>query len=212
MTKENYSDLTLILDRSGSMSSIKDDVIGGINTFIEEQKKVDGNIMFTLVQFDSVNSHEVIYNAVPINKIKDFKHFKPRSLTPLLDAVGTTIVETGERFSKMKEMDRPSKVVIIIFTDGYENASKEYNKKKIKEMVEHQTKIYNWQFIFLGANIDAFAEGFDMGFSVETTSDLNKNKSGQAMKMTAEKIASYCRSSGNRDDLCYSDEDRKSLQ
>ena len=212
MTKKNLSDVTLLLDRTGSMASIQSDVVGGVNEFIKEQKKINGDVLFSLIQFDSIDPNEVIYNAIPVETVEEFINYIPRSATPLFDAVGTTIANTGNRLSKMKEEDRPSKIVIVVFTDGYENASKEYNKKKIKEMVKHQTSVYNWQFIFLGADIDAFAEGGNMGFDTNTTSGLNKAKVFHAIQGVGIKVSGYCAPSGCYQDLCYSDQDRENLQ
>ena len=211
MTKKNLSDVTLLLDRTGSMASIQSDVVGGVNAFIEEQKKADGEANFTLIQFDSVDPNEVIYDCVSIEKVEEFKNYIPRSTTPLLDAVGTTIANTGQRLSNIKEEDRPSQVVIVVFTDGYENASKEYSREKIREMVKHQTSVYKWQFVFLGADIDAFAEGGSMGFSGQTTSGLNKNKVFKAMKNVGNKVGKY-RSNNMASSLHYSNEDRESLK
>ena len=211
--KNNLTDITFLLDRTGSMSSIASDVVGGVNTFIEKQKAAPGEALFTLIQFDSLDPHEVIHNAKPIHGVPEMQQndFVPRSTTPLLDALGMAIAKTGERLSKVSEQDRPGKVIFVVFTDGYENASKEYKKEKIAEMVKHQTEKYQWDFIFLGAGIDAFAEAGQIGVSMFTTANVNLAKTHDAIEMAAKKVASY-RGTGLRSSLNYTDDERSAIQ
>jgi len=157
----NLTDLTVVLDRSGSMQACQTDAEGGLNAFVEKQKKEPGECWFTLVQFDT--EYEFVHRATNIQDVPPHK-LQPRGSTALLDAVGRAIVETGIRLREMAENDRPGLVIMVIITDGQENSSKEYTKAKIKEMIEHQTNVYKWQFTFLGANQDAFAEAGAMGF------------------------------------------------
>ena len=116
--------------------------------------------MFTLVQFD--HEYQFVHRGIPIRTVPHCQ-LVPRGNTALLDAVGRAIVETGERLSKMNEADRPALVVVVIITDGQENASKEFSRTKIKEMISHQQSAYKWQFTYLGANQDAFAEAGSLG-------------------------------------------------
>lgn len=160
--RKDLSDLTVVLDRSGSMHVCQSDAEGGLNRFVEDQKKRPGEALFTLVQFDT--EYEFVHRAVPIGKVPHCS-LVPRGNTALLDAVGRAIVETGERLAKMPEADRPGLVVFVIITDGQENSSREFTKTKVQEMISHQQDVYKWQFIYLGANQDAFAEAGDLGIA-----------------------------------------------
>ena len=158
MPKKDHAELVCIIDRSGSMEAIRSDVIGGFNTFIESQRQVPGTASVTLVLFD--NQYEVAYQNVDLKSVENLtdKTFVPRGTTALLDAVGRTINEVGARLAKTDEHDRPEKVMVCILTDGMENASKEFSRTKIHEMITHQRDNYQWEFSFLAANQDAFAE------------------------------------------------------
>ena len=160
--KTNFSDVTVVLDRSGSMISCKTDAEGGVNAFIQEQKKLPGECVFSLVEFDT--EYNFVHKARPIADVTPYTLI-PRGSTALLDAVGRAVNETGERLAAMKEEDRPSLVVFVIVTDGYENASVEFTRAQIREMIERQQKEYSWQFTFLGANQDAFAEAGSLGIN-----------------------------------------------
>jgi Mg-chelatase subunit ChlD len=155
-----YSEVVCIIDRSGSMISIRQDAIGGFNTFLDEQRKGEGRTALTLVQFD--NKYEVMYESTPIDEVEDLtdKTFKPRGTTALLDAIGRTIKDTIARLGGSH--DRPRSVVFAIVTDGQENSSVEYNRDQIKELIQGQ-EAAGWHFFFLAANQDAFAEATAMG-------------------------------------------------
>lgn len=166
--KEDLTEIVLIVDRSGSMASIKEDAQGGFNEFIEEQKKLEGEARVTLIQFDT--EIDTVYDNVNINEVKEYTLI-PRSMTALLDAVGYTISKVGERLSNTPEEEKPSKVMVCIITDGQENSSKEYDRTKIKEMIEHQRTKYSWEFVFIGANVDAFSEAGSLGVLYSATYD-----------------------------------------
>src|SRR5262249_34920935 len=151
--RKDLTDITVVVDRSGSMAACQSDAEGGLNTFINEQKRLPGESLFTLVQFDT--EYEFVHKGIPIRDVPPY-HLVPRGSTALLDAVGRAIIETGERLRNMKEADRPGLVVFVILTDGQENSSREFQLAKIKEMVQHQQDVYKWQFTYLGANQDAF--------------------------------------------------------
>lgn len=157
MPKPNFSDITLVLDRSGSMESIASDTVGGVARFIEDQKKAPGTADLTLTLFD--HEYTPVHKAVPLASVPPFtdKDFVPRGNTALLDAVGRSIVETGERIAALPEGDRPAAVVFVIVTDGLENSSREYSRAKVAEMIKHQQEVYSWTFLFLAANQDAIA-------------------------------------------------------
>src|SRR5262245_6947114 len=169
----NMTDLTIVLDRSGSMQACRDDAEVGLNAFVEKQKQRPGDCWFTLVQFDT--EYEFVHKATRIQDVPPHK-LQPRGATALLDAVGRAIVETGERLKAMAEADRPGLVAMVVITDGHENSSRDYTKTKIKEMIEHQTNVYKWQFTFLGANQDAFAEAGAMGFARGAVADYSVTK------------------------------------
>jgi len=156
------TEIIMVLDKSGSMESIKSDTIGGFNHFLKDQQKEPGEANLTLVFFDTTYT---IYPAKPIKTIKPLNHktFVPGGCTALLDAIGRAVIETGKRLADMQEVDRPDKVIMVIMTDGLENASLEHNHQQVKDMIKHQEEKYSWKFIFLGAGPDAFAEGTSLG-------------------------------------------------
>ena len=163
MTKANFIEIIVVLDRSGSMSTCVHDTIGGFNTFINEQKKAPGEAKLTLVQFD--DRYEIVYNGKDIKDIPALttETYVPRGMTSLFDAVMKTSIDVGDRLAKTPESERPSLVIFVILTDGHENSSREFKLAQVKDMIKHQTEKYNWQFLFLGAGQDSFqAEGIGM--------------------------------------------------
>ncbi len=163
------TDITFVVDRSGSMESIRSDAEGGINSFLVQQKALPGKAVLTLVQFDT--EYEFVHNGVPLGKV-GYYQLVPRGSTALLDAMGRAIKETGERLAKMPEAARPGLVIFVVMTDGMENASVEYSKAKVNEMVRHQQEAYNWKFTFLGANQDAMAEAKDLGIDQDGAAEF----------------------------------------
>ncbi|HBD92996.1 MAG TPA: hypothetical protein DC057_02360 [Spirochaetia bacterium] len=165
----NLTEIVFILDRSGSMQSLVDDTIGGFNSFVENQKKLPGEAHLTTVLFDEM--YEILHNGVNLKSINPLTRteYYARGMTALLDAIGKTINTVGERLSDMNEKNRPHKVIFVITTDGAENASKEFNQQQIKSMIEHQTNRYNWEFVFLGANMDAVSVGDSYGITRSAT-------------------------------------------
>jgi uncharacterized protein YegL len=168
--KNNYSDLTLVLDRSGSMSSIAEETIAGFNEFVDNQKRLPVEAFFSLVQFDDV--YELVHDGIPIQDVPllDNHTFVPRGSTALLDAIGKTIDDVGKRLASLDEDQRPEKVVVVIITDGQENSSTQYNLSDINEKISHQRNAYKWEFLFLGANQDAIATAVNVG--IRSTSAL----------------------------------------
>lgn len=158
-------DITLVLDESGSMGPLQLDTIGGVNRFLADQRKLPGSCHVSVVKFNDTS--KPVYLARDIKDAPDLttESYAPEGSTALLDAVGFAIDEAGSRFKAMKEEDRPGKVIFVIVTDGEENASRTRKKADIKDAVERQKNIYKWEFVFLGANIDAFAEGYSLGIS-----------------------------------------------
>jgi len=184
--RSDLTDITLVVDRSGSMARICEDAEGGVNTFIDQQAREPGDALLTLVQFDS--EYEFLHEGVPIENVSRYD-LVPRGATALLDAVGRAINETGERLAKLAESDRPGLVIFVVVTDGYENASKEFGKPQIKQLIERRQRDSGWQFTFLGANQDAFAEAGSMGFHAAGVADYAADKVSAAYLATSGKVA-----------------------
>ena len=163
--KQDYTHITVILDRSGSMESIRDDTTGGFNVFLEKQKAEPGQATLTLVQFDSQDPYEVIHGFKPIADIPalDRETYVPRGGTPLLDALGRGINDLEQSIGKLAEADRPAKVVFAIVTDGKENASSEFTKDQVEQMIKRKTEKDEWQFVFLSNGLAAIAEAKGLG-------------------------------------------------
>lgn len=207
--KENYTDINIVLDRSGSMDTIKSDTIGGFNSFLSKQKQVAGEATITLVQFDDI--YEEVYKAIPLENapLLNDDTFIPRNTTALLDAIGKTIVETGKRLASMNDDERPDKVIFVILTDGLENASREYRIEQINQMISHQRDVYKWEFIFLGANQDAIATASNMGIAQTHALTYAANTIGtqKAFDAVAGHVAAY--RANIAPSASFSDEDRE---
>jgi hypothetical protein len=184
--KLDLTDITLVIDRSGSMEAIREDAEGGVNAFVREQAQQTGEALLTLVQFDT--EYEFVHQGVPVKRAPAYK-LVPGGSTALLDAVGRAINETGDRLAKMAEPDRPGLVIFVIVTDGMENASREFSKAKIKEMIDRQQTQYRWQFTFRGANQDAFAEAGGMGIAACGVANYAADKVMAAFVGTSKKVA-----------------------
>jgi len=189
MTDPNLTHITVILDRSGSMASIDKDTVGGFNTFVEEQQKAPGTATMTLIRFD--NEAKADYIDKPIKDVPKLHSVEPRGMTAMLDAIGKGINELGEKLSKLPEEQRPSRVIVVIITDGDENASKEFNHVQIKKMVEHQHKKYNWAFTYLGANQDAVLAARNMGISAANSSSFVGTNVRCAFRAASNVVGSY---------------------
>jgi len=187
--RNDLADVSFVLDRSGSMSSVREDTIGGFNSFIEAQQKLPGECLATLMQFD--DQHDVLYSGKPIKDVPKLtaETFVPRRSTALLDAIGRTIVATGARLAAMPEADRPEKVMFVILTDGGENASREFNRKQIFDMIKLQTETYKWDFVFIGANQDAIATGASLGVMAGKSMTYASNSAGT--KAAFESMSAY---------------------
>ena len=156
--RKGLTEIVFILDRSGSMSGLEADTIGGYNSLIAKQKKEEGEAYISTVLFD--DTCEVLHDRVPLDRILPMtdKEYYVRGCTALLDAVGGAIHHIGNVHKYAREEDRPEKTLFIITTDGMENASRKYTYEKVKHMVERQKEKYGWEFLFLGANIDLISE------------------------------------------------------
>ena len=181
----NLTEIVFILDRSGSMQTLTDDTIGGFNSFIEKQKKEPGDAILTTVLFD--DQYEVLHDGVNLKDVKPLtrEDYYARGMTAMMDAIGRTINTVDARIQKTPEQYRPGKVIFVITTDGYENASMEFNRARIKEMIQRQTAKYDWQFLFLGANMDAVSEAGTFGVCAAQSVTYAANSVGPRLSTTS---------------------------
>ena len=179
------TEISIVLDRSGSMASMAKEAIGGFNAFLESQQKLPGDARLTLVLFD--HEYIVAYDGRPIKDVPplDEHTYVPRGTTALLDAIGRTVNTIGERLDKTPEANRPGKVLIVILTDGLENASQEFKRNQIYSMIKHQRDKYAWEFIFLGANQDAIQAGSLIGIPASNAATFNETPQGVFEAFTA---------------------------
>lgn len=163
--KKDSAEIVFILDRSGSMGSMAQEAISGFNAFLEDQKKLPGEARLTLVLFD--HEYTLVYGGKDIKSAEPLcdHTYVPRGCTALLDSIGRTIDDVGKRLNEMAEEERPGKVLVAILTDGLENASSDFTKAKISEMISHQREKYAWEFVFLAANQDAISEAAKIGIN-----------------------------------------------
>jgi len=153
----------VVMDKSGSMGPRQADAIGGFNQFLTDQQKEPGEANLTLIQFDT--TYNVVCSGKPIKDVEPLNTdtYRPGGGTALNDALARGVIETGKRLADMPEADRPQKVICVVITDGEENSSKEHTKEQVQEMVKHQEEKYDWAFLYLGANVDAFAAAQQLG-------------------------------------------------
>lgn len=176
--KQGLTEMVFILDRSGSMSGLEKDTIGGFNSTIEKQRQEPGEAIVSTVLFD--NQMKVIHDRVPIANVPEMtsREYCARGTTALFDAVGSAIHHIGNVHKYAREEDRPEKTIFVITTDGYENASHTYTAREVKAMVERQKSKYGWEFVFLGANIDAVETARDFGIAEECAANFVNDKEG----------------------------------
>lgn len=170
--KKGLTEIVFVVDRSGSMESIRVDMIGGFNAFIKQQKTLPTECKVSFYQFDTTHPIvETIYEQKELKSVPDLtlETFVPRGGTPLLDAVATVIRTVGERLAATLEGERPEKVLVVIITDGEENSSHEWSSAQVKQMIEHQEEKYKWEFVYLGANQDAWHVGNTIGVKCSST-------------------------------------------
>ncbi len=201
-----YRHYLLVVDRSGSMGSMAKEAQHGIRHFVEEQAALPGRATLTLCQFDNV--YEVVYDFVLLDTAASYE-LVPRNATALLDACGAAVMHTSERLAALPEQARPGKVIVLIATDGRENASHEYTLAQIRELFTRQQQDYGWQFSYVGANVDAFAEAGAMGLPANSTLDYAATGQGMRSSYAAASAASARYVKGQSADLSYTDEERK---
>ena len=176
--KKNLTEIVFILDRSGSMSGLEADTIGGFNSMIEKQKRAEGEALVSTVLFDNIS--EVIHDRVSVQDITPMtdKEYTVRGCTALLDAIGGAIHHIGNVHKYARAEDVPEHTMFVITTDGMENASRRYDSKKVKKMIEHQKEKYGWEFLFLGANIDAVETAKHFGISEDRAVNYHSDSEG----------------------------------
>lgn len=179
--RKNLTELVFILDRSGSMSGLERDTIGGFNSMIAKQKSESGEAIISTVLFD--NTSEVIHDRVDIQKIEPMtdKQYYVRGCTALLDAIGGAIHHIGNVHKYARDEDRPEHTLFIITTDGMENASHKYSSDRVKQMIERQKTKYGWEFLFLGANIDAVETAGTFGIEADRAVNYHCDSEGTAL-------------------------------
>lgn len=210
--KKDSTLICFLLDRSGSMASIRNDVIGGFNSFVDVQKNLPGIANVTLVQFD--DEYEIVFknreikSVPPLNEIT----FYPRGNTALLDALGRLINETGKELDALSESEKPERIIIVTQTDGLENSSKEFDYNKISEMIKHQELKYNWQFVYIGANQNAIKEASKFGIKLNKSITYAANSIGasNAYDSMNNLVSNMrCATVADMNNISFSDEDRK---
>jgi uncharacterized protein YegL len=176
--KNNITELVFILDRSGSMAGLESDTIGGFNSMIEKQKKQDGDCYVSTVLFDNVS--EVLHDRVKLEDVPKMtdNDYTVRGCTALIDAIGGAIHHIGNIHKYARPEDVPEHTMFVITTDGQENASHRYTSNKVKKMIEHQKKKHGWEFLFIGANIDAVETAARYGISKDRAVNYNADKKG----------------------------------
>ncbi len=179
--RKGLTEVVFILDRSGSMSGLEADTIGGFNSMIDKQRKEEGEAYISTILFD--DQTEILYDRVPVGKVEPMtdKQYYVRGCTALLDAIGSAVHHIAKIHKNEKEEDRPEKTLFIITTDGMENSSREYDYKKVKKMVEKQKAKHGWEFLFLGANIDAIEVAGRFGISANRALNYECDSAGTAL-------------------------------
>ena len=191
--KKNLTELVFILDKSGSMSGLEKDTIGGFNSMLEQQRKVNGECVITTVLFD--NRYELLHDRIDIRAVQPItgKEYFVGGSTALLDAIGRTIHKIGTVQKNTAEAYRAEKVMFVIITDGEENASRVYSSVQIRQMIQHQKERYGWEFIFLGANIDAVETAGRFGIDADRAVDYVPDGEGTELnfRMMSETVATF---------------------
>jgi hypothetical protein len=208
--KDNYTHISVILDRTGSMESVRDDIIGGFNAFLNAQKADPGLASLTLVQFDSQDPYEVVHQFKLLAEVPELTRetFVPRASTPLLDAIGRGINDLEKNLADIIENERPSRVIMVIITDGQENASREFRKDQIEKMIKEKQEKAAWQFVFLSADLAAIGDALATGMrpSAVMAHDKDGHGTSAAWAALSRSISDYRR--GNKEDVSFTDEDR----
>ncbi|HET7398551.1 MAG TPA: vWA domain-containing protein [Intrasporangium sp.] len=188
MTDPNRTAIYFLLDRSGSMESIRSDTEGGFDAFIAEQRHQPGECRVTLAQFD--DEYSEVYRDVLVADVPPLR-LQPRGTTALLDSIGRLVTDAGCRLAALPEEQRPGSVILGIMTDGHENASREFTHAQVKAMIETQTRSYGWQFLYLGADQDAIEVGGRLGVGAAHSMTYGRGKVAAMMSATSANIGRY---------------------
>lgn len=183
--RKDYTHISFVLDRSGSMEAQTIATIDAVNEFVNGQKLVPGNATYTLVLFDDY--YEILHDFVNLKDVAKLttNNYFTRGRTALHDAICQTINQVGDKLAQMKEEDRPDKVLFAIMTDGLENASRLFNRNKTAEMIKHQSEVYNWDFVFMGANQDSYATAQTLNIPTGNTTNYELTSGGIKLCETA---------------------------
>lgn len=182
MTDPHRTLIAVLLDRSGSMESVKTDTEGGFNAFIDAQRAEPGAATVTLAQFDT--QYDVVYADRPLADVPRLE-LQPRGATALYDALGRLVTDVGAELAAREEADRPGHVIVVVLTDGHENSSKEWSHDAVTAVIKRQESEYSWDFVFLGANMDAVAIGSSLGFAPERSLTWDADGDGVSASMAA---------------------------
>ena len=212
--KKDYTHISVILDRTGSMEAIRNDTIGGFNAFLEQQRAEPGKATMTLVQFDSQDPYEVIHRFKTVDKVSELNRqtYVPRAMTPLLDAIGRGINDLEENLGQLKEEEYPSKIIFVIVTDGQENASREFRREQIQKMISDKSEKESWQFVFLSADLAAMGDAMSVGFTADSSLLFAKDSEGSlnAWDSLSKRTSDYRASRKSK--MTFNKEDRQHPQ
>jgi len=213
-SKNKTVEVVFILDRSGSMSGLEADTIGGFNATLKKQQKEEGEVIWSTVLFD--DQHEVIHDRVPLAEVEELTEdeYYVRGCTALLDAIGRAVNHIGNVHKYARREDVPDKTMFVITTDGMENASCEYTYARVKQMIKRQQSKYDWEFIFLGANMDAVSEAGRLGISAKRAASFHNDSIGikknyEAVDMIVSEMRCYGTFSDESMDRIRSDYKRR---
>jgi Mg-chelatase subunit ChlD len=210
--KKDYTHLTVILDRSGSMESIRSDVIGGFNAFLAGQKETEGQATLSLIQFDTGNPYEVLHTFKPIADVAGLSEatYVPRGGTPLIDAIGYGIKELEEQIIALKAEDRPEHVVMVIITDGMENSSRHFTLERVRALIAEKQELVGWKFLYLSADIGAVEQAIgDFGIRRERAMAYDKTAAGSRNAFASVNANINSMRRRESDDLLFGEEDRE---
>jgi hypothetical protein len=209
----NSTHITMILDRSGSMEAIREDTIGGFNAFVEEQQRQPGTVTLTLVQFDGIDPYEVLQHFAPIEKVLPLTQatFVPRSSTPLLDALGRGINDLAQTLTTLPPAQRPQQIIFVVVTDGEENASREFTKLQVSQMIAERQQ-QDWQFVFLSADLAAISEAEATGVLASHAMAYDKTAQGTRDAWTSVSKNTSAYRAQVRKDMAFDEGDRLQQQ
>jgi hypothetical protein len=209
--KKDYAHIHVILDRTGSMQSIRDDVIGGFNNYVAQQKQGPGTATLSLIQFDSQDPYEVVHDFMLLAAVPPLTAdtYVPRASTPLLDALGHGIADLQGRLGKLAEGERPEHLFFVIITDGQENASREYTREQVASMIKEKTEKDGWDFVYLSADFAAVQEARNLGIGHDKSLLFGRTAQGVSEAMGSLSERTLEKRQGKKSGFGFVKEDRK---